>query len=231
MFDLLVRLAGSDRLRREAGGHFYGLDFFAEVFEGAAGGAGEPGAFGGGGGDAGDEVGGFEADLASLEGVGDLVEAVAAAGEAELAAEGGAGHAEAFARVVCFAGEAEGLPPVKCEEAFCDAAKEQVAAGELGAVVTDACVECSDAGGEVVGIGGFAGIGSGGDRGAASELGFGLQVLEALHLRAPCGQFRFHLSGDIGLIGLVDVLGFVGFVGSLGLRGIAELEQGDGGFG
>ena len=125
----------------EAGGHFYGLDFFAEVFEGAAGGAVEPGAFSGGGGDAGDEVGGFEADLALLEGVDDLAQALAAAGEAELASEGGAGHAEALAGVVCFAGEAEGLPSAECEEALCDAAEEEIAAGELGAVVTDACVE------------------------------------------------------------------------------------------
>ena len=63
------------------------MDFFAEVFEGAAGGAVEPGAFGAGGGDAGEELGGFEADVALLEGVGDLVEALAAAGEADFAAE------------------------------------------------------------------------------------------------------------------------------------------------
>jgi hypothetical protein len=132
------------------------LDFFAEVFEGAAGGAGEPGAFGGGGGDAGEEVGGFEADVALLEGVGDLVEALAAAGEAEFAAEGGAGHAEAFAGVVGFAGEAECLPTAECEEALGHAAEEEVAAGELGAVVTDARVERFEADGEVAGVGGLA---------------------------------------------------------------------------
>ena len=82
-----------------------------------------------GGGDAGDELGGFEADVALLEGVDDLVEGLAAAGEAEFAAEGGAGHAEAFACVVGFGGEAEGLPAAECEEALGDAAEEEIAAG------------------------------------------------------------------------------------------------------
>ena len=60
------------------------------------------------------------------------------------------------------------------------------------------------------------------------ELGFGLLVLEALHLGAPCGVFRFHLRRDVGLIGSVGVIGLIGF---LGLRGVGELEQGDRGLG
>ena len=99
---------------QEAGGHFYGLDFFAEVFEGAAGGAGEPGAFGVGGGDAGDELGRFEPDVACLEGVDDVVEALGAVCEGDFAAEGGARDAEALACVVGFGGEAEGLPAAEC---------------------------------------------------------------------------------------------------------------------
>ena len=68
----------------EAGGHFYRLDLLAQVLEGAAGGAVDPGALGVGGGDAGEELGGFEADVALLEGVDDVVEAPAAAGRLTL---------------------------------------------------------------------------------------------------------------------------------------------------
>ena len=81
MLDLGFGWGGAIGLGCEAGGHFYGLDFFAEVFEGAAGGAVDPGAFGVGGGDAGDELSGFEADFALLECVDDVVETLAAAGE------------------------------------------------------------------------------------------------------------------------------------------------------
>ncbi len=99
---------------------------------------------------------------------------------------------------------------------MCDAAEEEVAAGELGAVVTDARVERFDTVGEVAGVGGLTWIRISGDHGTASELGFCLLVLEALHLRAPCGQFRFHLRGDVGLVCL---------------RGFGEVEEGDGGLG
>ena len=117
------------------------------------------------------------------------------------AAKGGAGHAEAFAGVVGFGGEAERLPSAECEEALGDAAEEEIAAGELGAVVTDTGVEGFDgfaASWEVVGVGGFAWGGGGDHCGAGLELGFGLLVLEVLELRAPCGLLGFHFGGDVG---------------------------------
>ena len=60
------------------------------------------------------------------------------------------------------------------------------------------------------------------DLGAGLELGFGVLVLEAVHLRAPRGVFGFHLGGDVGGRGGVR---------SLRLRGGCESEQWDGGFG
>jgi hypothetical protein len=93
LLDVVFAWWGAIGFACEAGEDFYCLDLFAEVFEGAAGGAIDPGALGVGGGDAGDELGGFEADVALLEGVDEVVEALGAAGEAEFAAEGGARHA------------------------------------------------------------------------------------------------------------------------------------------
>jgi hypothetical protein len=54
---------------------------------------------------------------------------------------------------VCFAGKAKRLPPAKGQEALRQPAKEQIATGELRAVVTDARVERLEADGQVVGIG------------------------------------------------------------------------------
>ena len=119
---------GTIGLTSVAGEGFYRSDFFAEVFEGAA-------------------------------------------GEADFATEGGARHAEAFARVMGFAGKAESLPAAECEEALGDAAEEQIAAGKLSAVVTDACVEGLEACGEVAWIGGVAGVRIGLYGGAASVCG------------------------------------------------------------
>ena len=59
--------------------------------------------------------------------------------------------------------------------------------------------------GQVVDIGRLTRMGLGGDGGAALELGFYLQMLEALHLRAPCRVFGFHLRGDVGFRGIDEL--------------------------